>query len=224
MGSITKTYVAVALLRAQARGLVDLDRPVTAYLEDVPGAPGVTVRQLLQMRSGIPDHVDGDAWVEAVTAAPARSWRLREVLSLVPDDIRRPGSFEYSNTNYLLAGLVLERATGPTGAPPSSSSSSTRSTWAGRTPAARAGPSSRARSRTAAAPDPHRRAAINRVRATQYLCPLFSAYSAPPMLSLCTERSGLLLTALPADFIRLTCFDLAVGRPPAALTSSCGSS
>lgn len=112
MGSVTKSYVAAALLAAQAEGLVDLDAPVSRYVTDVPGAPEVTVSDLLALRSGIPDYLGGDAWLDAMTSAPEREWSLRDVLTLVPDGVRAPGQFEYSNTNYILAALVLERVHG----------------------------------------------------------------------------------------------------------------
>jgi D-alanyl-D-alanine carboxypeptidase len=112
MGSITKTYLATALLRAQARGMVDLDAPVSRYVPGAPGLQGLTVRMLLDQTSGLPDYAGTPAWTDAIAAAPDRAWTPEDVLSLVPRDVRAPGRYEYSNTNYVVAGLVLETVTG----------------------------------------------------------------------------------------------------------------
>ena len=113
VGSLTKTYVAVMTLQLVDEGQVGLDDLVTQYLPGLTIADGVTIRQLLAHRSGIPEHTDGELG-PAVLTDPARTWRPADVLALVEDQKRDfpPGDhFAYSNTNYIIAGLLLEQVT-----------------------------------------------------------------------------------------------------------------
>ena len=113
VGSLSKTFVAVMLLQVVADGTIGLDDPVVAHAPDLTVADGVTIRQLLAHRSGIPEHSDG----ELVLADPGRSWTPADVIDLVADQPRDfpPGAaFAYSNTNYIVAGMLLERVTGTT--------------------------------------------------------------------------------------------------------------
>ncbi len=74
MGSLTKTYVAAALLRLAEQGRVDLDAAVDTYVPDVPGGDHVTIRQILDQVSGLPDHLSNATWQQAVIDNPDRAW------------------------------------------------------------------------------------------------------------------------------------------------------
>ncbi|RSM99572.1 hydrolase [Nonomuraea sp. WAC 01424] len=125
VGSITKTFSAVALLQQVARGAVELDAPIARYLPDVvPGERGqkITVRMLLNHTSHIADHV-GPAFpsllqgtFESLDDNRFRTFSRRELvdLGLAAAPTGEPGATPgiYSNTNYLLAGLLLEKVTG----------------------------------------------------------------------------------------------------------------
>jgi D-alanyl-D-alanine carboxypeptidase len=113
VGSLTKPFVAVMLLQLVADGTIGLDDLVVAHAPDLTIADGVTVRQLLAHRSGIPDVID--ELRSTVEADPAHVWTPADVLQLVADQPRdfAPGElFLYSNTNYIVAGLLLETVTG----------------------------------------------------------------------------------------------------------------
>jgi D-alanyl-D-alanine carboxypeptidase len=109
VGSLAKTFVSTVVLQLVADGLLRLDGSVD---EHVPGirraAGGVTLRQLLNHTSGIPDY-----FVEVVSAGLHREWTPRELIAL---SSRSPGGekgrWAYSNTNYVILGLVIEAATG----------------------------------------------------------------------------------------------------------------
>ncbi|MFI6183710.1 serine hydrolase domain-containing protein [Nonomuraea sp. NPDC051191] len=125
VGSITKTFTAVALLQQVARGTVELDAPIARYLPDVvPGERGqkITVRMLLNHTSHIADHV-GPAFpsllqgtFESLDDNRFRAFSRRELvdLGLAATPTGEPGATPgiYSNTNYLIAGLLLEKVTG----------------------------------------------------------------------------------------------------------------
>ncbi|MDT0167204.1 serine hydrolase domain-containing protein [Actinotalea sp. AC32] len=113
IGSITKTFVAVLVMQLVEEGRLDLGTPVDRLLPGVPWTTGVTVEQLLNHTSGVPDHYD--VLFPHVRADWDRVWTPEEVLTLV-DTRRRPfepgTDQEYSNTNYLLLGMLLEAVTG----------------------------------------------------------------------------------------------------------------
>ena len=95
------------------QGLVSLDDPVAAHLPakldfDTNGA---TIRQLLSMTSGLQDAALIDD--PALIADPQREWTPEEILASVPGGRTPPGAtYLYSNTNYILLGLVIEQVTG----------------------------------------------------------------------------------------------------------------
>ena len=114
VGSLSKTFVAAMLLQLVADGTIGLDDLVVDHAPDVTIADGVTIRQLLAHRSGIPEHTDGEL-APAVLADLSRTWTPADVLELVAGqsrDFAPDDRFAYSNTNYIVAGLLLEAVTG----------------------------------------------------------------------------------------------------------------
>lgn len=120
IGSMSKTFVAVTALLLADEGVFSLDDAASRWLPDdiianIANAGTVTIRQLLGMRSGIPDYLETDEFWEAVEDDPGFAWTPEEALSYAYDlpVMFAPGEdFYYSNSNYLLAELVLENATG----------------------------------------------------------------------------------------------------------------
>jgi D-alanyl-D-alanine carboxypeptidase len=119
IASVGKAFTAAALLRLAERGLVSLDDPVAAVLPPkvaagYPALDGLTLRHLLSMTSGLPDYYD-ESFFEAALADPDRMQRQEAAVATVAGEpaMFPPGSaYDYSNTNYLLLGLVLEHLTG----------------------------------------------------------------------------------------------------------------
>ncbi|MFB7511213.1 serine hydrolase domain-containing protein, partial [Streptomyces broussonetiae] len=124
IGSISKTFTAVAVLQQVERGRIDLDAPIGDYLPDlIPGERGreITVRMLLDHTSGIGDYVLGafPSLAHGSTASLDED-RFRSIapeelvrLGLAAPTTGRPGEkWSYSNTNYVIAGLLLARVTG----------------------------------------------------------------------------------------------------------------
>lgn len=114
IGSITKTFTAVTVLRLAAEGRVSLDAPVARYLPgfiDANGHDGrhITVRSLLRHTSGLPDHMD------SFQSTDEFRFRHFEPEELVRRALRLPGpggGWHYSTTNYVVAGLIVEKVTG----------------------------------------------------------------------------------------------------------------
>jgi D-alanyl-D-alanine carboxypeptidase len=90
-------------------GEVSLDAPATEYLpaDFTFDTNGATIRQLLSMRSGIPDWYS-DAMEQEMAADRSRVWEIDEVLALVGTARGPVDTFEYADTNYNLLGLVIE--------------------------------------------------------------------------------------------------------------------
>ncbi len=124
VGSVTKTFTATAVLKLVEQGRVQLDAPIGNYLpETVPGARGqqITVRMLLNHTSGIADYIvyvfpslrslsprslDGGRF-DTLRPAQLAAW------GLAGPPTNSPGaSWSYSNTNYVILGLLLEKVTG----------------------------------------------------------------------------------------------------------------
>lgn len=114
VGSVTKIYTAALVLDLVAQEAISLDAPVTQWV-DLAQAEPVTVRMLLNHTSGIPSYTEDGWFLLRYFGLPWKSWRPDELLDVVRGRPLRfsPGSrHEYSNTNYLLLGMILEAVTG----------------------------------------------------------------------------------------------------------------
>lgn len=116
VGSITKTFVAVVVLQLVAEHQLALDDPLERWVPGlVPDGGRITVRQLLAHTSGLADYADDPDFVRRTVAQPRRRWKPRELvrIALAEGPVARPGErFDYASTNYVLLGMVVERATG----------------------------------------------------------------------------------------------------------------
>ncbi|MBO1416240.1 serine hydrolase [Streptomyces sp. FH025] len=115
IGSNTKSFVAVVVLQLVAEGKVDLDASVDTYLPGLVHGDGIdgrniTVRQILQHTSGLPDYTE---FLEI--SSPAQYVEPRELLdaALAHKPDFAPGTgWKYSNTGYVVAGLIVQKVTG----------------------------------------------------------------------------------------------------------------
>ncbi len=115
VGSITKSFVATLALMLRAEGKLSLDAPVSTYVKGVPGGDGMTVRQILNHTSGLFDYTENDDFWSAAGAEPTRRWKPEELISFARSrsPYFAPGhGFHYSNTDYIVAGLLLEATSG----------------------------------------------------------------------------------------------------------------
>lgn len=114
IGSITKMITAMTVMSLVEEGTVDLDAPVADYISRVEIDDRITIRDLLQHSSGLPEYTFGDLYLRALAEEPARAWSPEEVIALAPSTTPEfePGSaFAYSNTNYTVLGVVIEEVT-----------------------------------------------------------------------------------------------------------------
>jgi D-alanyl-D-alanine carboxypeptidase len=118
-GSIMKPFISVVILQLVEEGRFSLDDPMTAVLPEsvssrFSDSDQITVRMLLNHTSGIPDWIT-EAMMGEIVADPQRIWEVDEYLDVATaqEPYFPPGeSWQYSNTNYNLLGLIIEHATG----------------------------------------------------------------------------------------------------------------
>lgn len=118
IGSITKTFVATAILQLVDEGRIDLDAPIETYLPGtVPNGATITVRQVLNHTSGLYDYMKGEGWSTNRWRGDGR-FTTYSPDQLLAEAFRHepyfpPGTdFRYSNTNYIVAGKLIEAVTG----------------------------------------------------------------------------------------------------------------
>ncbi|MFI1379335.1 serine hydrolase domain-containing protein [Embleya sp. NPDC020886] len=112
IGSETKTFTVTALLELVDDGLIGLDDPISAYLDGVPDGEHITIRQLAEMRSGLFSYTADPDFVNALLSDPTRPFTPEELLAygFRHPNVFAPGArFQYSNTNTVLLGLVVEK-------------------------------------------------------------------------------------------------------------------
>jgi CubicO group peptidase (beta-lactamase class C family) len=112
LGSLTKQFTAALILLAQQDGKLNINDPVSKYLVDAPKAwEKITLANLLGHTSGIPDFIsfkEFDVW-----AASAHTWE--EEVAFFKDkplDFEPGTKFDYSNSNYIVLGGILEKVSG----------------------------------------------------------------------------------------------------------------
>lgn len=109
IGSITKQFTAASILLLEERGKVSIDDPVGKYLSGLPATwADIPLKNLLTHTSGIPDYLSNmpkSAWAKPATNAQKLAVVRDKPLKFAPDT-----DYAYSNTNYILLGMVVEKA------------------------------------------------------------------------------------------------------------------
>ncbi|MGW6705133.1 serine hydrolase domain-containing protein [Streptomyces sp. NPDC054956] len=115
IGSETKTFTVTALLELVDKGKAGLDDPIGTYVAGVPNGDRITLRELAGMRSGLFNYSDDEGFNKALDTGGERPFTPQQLLDYsFKHPVRfAPGAeFEYSNTNLILLGLVIEKITG----------------------------------------------------------------------------------------------------------------
>lgn len=116
IASVTKSFTATVVLKLVAERKISLDDTVDKWLPGLVRANGndgrkITVRQLLQHTSGLREY----ALDPRVQSEPRRDWKHEELIAMATEQppLSEPGDeWHYSNANYILAGMIVEKATG----------------------------------------------------------------------------------------------------------------
>lgn len=120
IASVTKPLVATVVLQLVDEGEIGLDDAIADYLpgeiiEQIMNADDTTIRQMLQMTSGIFNYTQSDDHFDAIDDDPGHMWTAAEVIEFAFDEdayFDTGDDYYYSNTNYILAQLIIEAVTG----------------------------------------------------------------------------------------------------------------
>ena len=115
IGSVTKTVTGTMILQLVDQGLLSLVDTVDQWFEGVTYGDQITLRMMLDMTSGIASYTLSEEWVAELYANPERVWQPQELVDYATGLGPRfePGTaWEYSNSNYVMLGLIIEAVTG----------------------------------------------------------------------------------------------------------------
>ncbi|MGQ3889866.1 serine hydrolase domain-containing protein [Legionella sp. CNM-1927-20] len=114
IGSITKSFVSALILQLEAEGKLSINDNLGKWLPQYPNWKDVTIKQLLNMTSDIPNYSSNvDFYKIAEKTNFKKQWEAAELLKWAfPDKpIEQKKQFSYSNSNYILASLIIEKIT-----------------------------------------------------------------------------------------------------------------
>src|SRR4051794_20229833 len=107
IGSNTKAFTSVVLLQLEAEHRLSIDDTLGRWLPAYRGWRDVTIKRLLNMTSGIPTYDESPAFLRALAANPDRYFSARRLVAFARAGTPTHG-YSYSNTNYILAELIIE--------------------------------------------------------------------------------------------------------------------
>ncbi len=107
IGSVSKQFTALGILLLAQDGKLQLDDPVARYLPDLTRAKDITIRQLLSHTSGYEDYYPLD-YVAPFMTVPVTPDQILERFARIPLDFEPGTEYQYSNTNFVVAGRILE--------------------------------------------------------------------------------------------------------------------
>ena len=115
VGSLTKTMTATVILQLSEEGKLDLSDPIGKYVPGMPNGDTATIQQLAEMTSGIAPYTTSDVFQQQLFADPLKVWTPEELIAFEqgqPAEFAPGEGWQYSNTNYVLLGMVIEQVTG----------------------------------------------------------------------------------------------------------------
>ncbi len=116
MGSTSKSFTVALILKLEAAGRLSIDDTVGKWLPQYPAWKDISIRRLLNMTSGIPNYSETEAISRIWVSDPGRELTAQELVALVyptgTGDLPSSSGYHYSNTNYILAGMIAAKATG----------------------------------------------------------------------------------------------------------------
>jgi CubicO group peptidase (beta-lactamase class C family) len=111
IGSISKQFTAAAILLLQEQGKLSLDDPVSKYIPGLTEGNKVTIRQILSHTSGYQDYWPED-YVMTPMLRPEGAQQILDTWAKKPLDFEPGTEWQYSNTNFVIAGRIVETITG----------------------------------------------------------------------------------------------------------------
>ncbi|HVW58053.1 MAG TPA: serine hydrolase domain-containing protein [Rhizobiaceae bacterium] len=116
MGSTSKSFTDAVILKLEAAGRLSIDDSLGKWLPEYPAWKDVTIRRLLNMTSGIPNYSETEWMSRAWANEPKRDFTFKELVDAAypsaTNKLPVKEGYFYSNTNYILAGMIAEKAAG----------------------------------------------------------------------------------------------------------------
>lgn len=114
LGSISKQFTSLLILKLVEEGKIKLDVPITTYLPDYPKANGdkITIHHLLTHTSGIPNYTSFPNFFKDISRNPYTPEEFVKTFSSMPLDFTPGEKFSYSNSGYFVLGYIIEKITG----------------------------------------------------------------------------------------------------------------
>lgn len=108
IASLSKTFTAIAIMQLAEKQSISIDEPIITYFPDYPNGDIITIGHLLSHSSGIPDYLNPGFKFDY-----SKEWKPEEIVNVTRDAelLFAPGeSFQYSNTGYVMLGMIIEKA------------------------------------------------------------------------------------------------------------------
>ena len=116
MGSTSKSFTVAVILQLEAAGKLSIDDTLGKWLPEYPAWKDVTIHRLLNMTSGIPNYSETEWMSRAWANEPMRAFTLKELVDAAypsaTNQLPVSKGYHYSNTNYILAAMIAEKASG----------------------------------------------------------------------------------------------------------------
>jgi D-alanyl-D-alanine carboxypeptidase len=115
IGSNTKTWTGTVVLQLVDEGELALDDPISEYFPDIPNGENITIANLLEMRSSLATYSSLISFNRTLDEEPDKVWDPQELvdMGLAEPPVGEPGEvFDYSNTNTVLLGMLIEQLSG----------------------------------------------------------------------------------------------------------------
>ena len=116
MGSTSKSFTAALILKLEAAGKLSIDDTLGKWLPQYPAWKDVSIRHLLNMTSGLPNYSETEAmsriWVNEATRDLTAEDLIQIAYPTGTGDLPASNGYDYSNTNYILAGMIAAKVTG----------------------------------------------------------------------------------------------------------------
>ncbi len=111
IGSISKQFTAAAILLLAEEGKLSLDDPVSKYVPGLTDGDQITIRQILSHTAGYQDFWPQD-YVPPLMLKPITAEQIMDRWAKIPLDFQPGTKWQYSNTNYVIAGVIVEKVSG----------------------------------------------------------------------------------------------------------------
>jgi D-alanyl-D-alanine carboxypeptidase len=115
IGSVTKTFTGTAIMQLAEAKKLSLDDKIQKYVPGIPNGDRITLRQLANMTSGLASYTQSSKFTDVLFSKPQTTWTPKQLVAIgvAESPLYEPGaSFNYSNTNTILLGMVIEKVTG----------------------------------------------------------------------------------------------------------------